>query len=217
MRHNYLILLAALFFVGCSQEKPDTSRPSRESDLTADQPVDSILKHELEQIGVEDQTLRLLLPDVNEKFGKGSDQEEYIWTLIHKQDSICLKKTLEILDNYGWVDISRVGISANQALWLVIQHADLAIQEKYLPLLKESVIKGESQGWHLAFLEDRILMRNNKAQIYGSQAIPDKTTGKMKIYPIEDVKNVNTRRAELGLEPIEEFAEKNAYVFDQEN
>jgi len=67
----------------------------------------------------------------------------------------------------------------------------------------------------LAFLEDRILMRNNKDQIYGSQANWDNKLGKMKIHPIEDVENVNKRRAALGLEPIEEFVEQNGYIFDQ--
>ena len=58
-------------------------------------------------------------------------------------------------------------------------------------------------------------MRNKKSQIYGSQATWEKTIGKMKIYPIEDVKNVNKRREKIGLEPIEEYAKQNGYIFDQ--
>ena len=58
-------------------------------------------------------------------------------------------------------------------------------------------------------------MRNKKNQIYGSQATWDKTISKMKIYPIENVKNVNERRKIIGLEPIEEYAKKNGYIFDQ--
>jgi len=37
----------------------------------------------------------------------------------------------------------------------------------------------------------------------------------MKIYPIDDLKNVNQRRELIGLEPIEEYAKMNGYVFDQ--
>ena len=58
-------------------------------------------------------------------------------------------------------------------------------------------------------------MRNEKNQTYGSQTTWDKTTGKIKIHPIEDVKNVNDRRKKIGLEPIEEYAKMNGYVFDQ--
>jgi hypothetical protein len=128
-----------------------------------------------------------------------------------------LIKTLKILDKYGWLGKSRVGDNANQALWLVIQHAELSMQETYLPLLKKSVEMGESEGWHQAFLEDRILMRNKKNQLYGSQATWDKTIGKMKIYPIDDVRNVNKRREQIGLEPIEEYAKMNGYIFDPKN
>ena len=217
MQFNILILLAVLTFVGCNHDKPRTPEVPMNSEITTHQALDSILKMELEHIAIEDQTLRLMLPDVGEKFGNGSSEEKYIWSLIHKQDSICLNKTIKILDEYGWLGKSRVGNTANQALWLVIQHAELATQEKYLPVLKESVEIGESEGWHQAFLEDRILMRNKRNQIFGSQATWDKVSGKMKIYPIDNVKNVNKRREQIGLEPIEEYAKVNGYIFDQKD
>ncbi|GEM_PF-524030 len=177
--------------------------------------TDSILRKELELISTEDQTLRLLLPEVREKFGRDSDEYKYVWSLINRQDSICVNKLIKIVDTYGWVAKSRIGTKANQAIWLVMQHAELKVQEKYLPLLKESVEKGESEGWHLAFFEDRILMYNKKEQIYGTQAIWDNDLKKNKIYPIVDVKNVNQRRKQIGLEPIEEYAKSNGYIFDQ--
>lgn len=215
MRFKFLILLGVLSIVGCKQIKPKIHIGAKESELINKEPIDSILKKELELIAVEDQTLRLMLPEVNKRFGRGSSEAKYIWSIIHQQDSICLNKIIKILDEHGWLGKSRVGSQANQAVWLVIQHAELEKQEKYLPLLKESVEIGESEGWHQAFLEDRILMRNKKNQTYGSQATWDKTTSKMKIYPIEDVKNVNKRREKIGLEPIEEYAKQNGYIYDQ--
>lgn len=176
---------------------------------------DSILKQELELIGIEDQTLRLMLPEAMNKFGHESEEYSYIWSLIHRQDSISLKKLINIIDNHGWLGKSRVGSTANQAIWLTLQHSELEIQEKYLPLLKESVAKGESEGWHLAYLQDRILMRKNQKQIYGTQALWDNDLKKNKIYPIEDLKNVNERRKKLGMDTVEASAEANGYIFDQ--
>lgn len=216
MRFKLLIFLGILSFSGCKENKQKIAVEPKKTEFIKPVSNDSILKNDLELIGVEDQTLRLLLPEVSKRFGKSSREEEYIWSLIHHQDSICLNKTLKILNDYGWLGKSRIGSKANQALWLVIQHANLEIQEKYLPLLKKSVETGESEGWHLAFLEDRILMRNGKNQIYGSQATWDKKINALKIYPIEDVKNVNKRREKIGLEPIEEYAKQNGYIFDQE-
>jgi len=183
--------------------------------LASKEPIDSLLKAELEILSVEDQTLRFLLPDVTERFGRDSEGYDFFWRLIHRQDTICINRLTSILETYGWVGKNRVGDKANQAIWLIIQHAELATQEKYLPLLKASVEKGESPGWHLAFLEDRILMNSNKKQIYGTQATWDNEAKRNRIHPIKDVKNVNARRAKLGLETIEEYAKSNGHIFDQ--
>lgn len=73
-------------------------------------------------------------------------------------------------------------------------------------MLRRSVAEGESRGSDLAMLEDRILLRENKKQLYGSQVVPDQETGGWMFYPIEDEKNVNARRQKMGLPPMEEYA-----------
>ncbi len=109
-----------------------------------------------------------------------------------------------LIAKYGWMGKSLIG-NYNQVLFLVIQHADSAIQEKYFPQLQQSVDEGESSALDLAMMQDRILMRRGVNQIYGSQVVSD-GNGDWKFYPIEDEKNVNTRRAKIGLQPIEEYA-----------
>jgi len=171
-----------------------------------------MLKTQLEAIRIEDQTLRQLLPEAEAKFGVDAGELKYIWELIHTQDKINEKKVLQIIDTYGWLGKNKIGEMANQTLWLVIQHADINIQEKYLPKLEASVEKNESDGWHLAFLKDRILMRKGEKQYYGTQAKKDSSSGITYIYPIAEAKTVNRRRKELGLIPIEEYAKTNNYV-----
>jgi hypothetical protein len=58
----------------------------------------------------------------------------------------------------------------------------------------------------LALLQDRILMRQGKKQLFGSQVVFNKDTGAPEFYPIEDEKNVNARRTKIGMEPLEEYA-----------
>ena len=216
MMYKFLILVCVLSFIGCVKPRTNKDQKIKKStELITTQLPDSILKKKLEIIGTEDQTLRHILPDVSQKFGRDSDEYKYIWSLINRQDSICLNKLIEIIDAHGWIGKSRIGAIANQTIWSVIQHAEVKVQEKYLPLLKKSVEKGESERWHLAFLEDRVLMYNKKKQIYGTQATWDNDLKKNKIYPIEDVKNVNQRRLNLGLETIEEYAKSNGHIFDQ--
>lgn len=168
---------------------------------------DKPLQKKLEKIRVKDQILRQLYKEAEEKFGKDSEYMNTFWEMMREQDSINEHQVLEIIDTRGWVGKSLVGSKANSTLWLVIQHAPLKTQEKYLSLLKESVKKGESRGQNLALLEDRILMRNNKPQIYGSQIKKDKA-GKGYFYEIKDPEYVNQRREEIGLGLIEDYAKR---------
>jgi hypothetical protein len=169
------------------------------------------LKEKLEEIHLQDQTLRMLLPEVKEKFDRDSKEYQYYWSLINSQDSINETAVIEIIEEYGWLGKNTVGEKANQTLWLVIQHSKIDVQKKYIKLLKNSVEKKESEGWHLAFLKDRILMREGKKQTYGTQAKYDEEKKEFYIYPISDPDNVNKRREKIGLEPIEDYAKKNGY------
>jgi hypothetical protein len=72
-------------------------------------------------------------------------------------------------------------------------------------MLQASVDKGESRADEMAMMHDRILMRKGEKQIYGSQVVMNKTGGQ-EFYPIADEKNVNERRANVGMQPIEEYA-----------
>jgi len=169
---------------------------------------DKPLKSKLENIYVKDQMLRQLYQDAEEKFGRDSDEMNYFWQLVSEQDRENEKEVIAILEERGWVGRSLVGGKANMTLWLVIQHAPLETQEKYLPMLRESVMKGESQGSHLALLEDRIQMRNGEPQTYGSQITTDPETGEQIVYEVKDPEYVNQRRSEVGLGPIEDYVRR---------
>lgn len=169
---------------------------------------DKLLKEQLEQIYVRDQMLRQLYRDAEEKFGRESDEMKYFWELVAQQDSLNELEVIKIIEERGWVGKSLVGGQANMTLWLVIQHAPLETQELYLPLLKKSVLEGESSGSHLALLEDRIQMRNGKPQTYGSQITTDEETGEQIVYQVREPEYVNQRRREVGLGPIEDYVKR---------
>lgn len=137
----------------------------------------------------------------DQKTRKGNDSVAFIQFI----DSTNLLQVESLITRYGWLGINFVGARGNNTIFLVIQHADLATQEKYLPLLQQSVDAGESRPADLALLQDRVLMRQGKKQIYGSQVVFNKR-GEQEFYPIEDEKNVDIRRKKVGLQPIEEYA-----------
>jgi hypothetical protein len=146
---------------------------------------------QLEAIRVRDQKTRTV-----------RDSAEYAGFI----DSSNCAQVEALIAKYGWPGKSFVGVRGNNTVFLVIQHADIAVQEKYLPMMIQSVADSQSRLCDLALLQDRVLMRNGKPQIYGSQVVRDNKTGEMVLHPIADEEHVNERRKAAGLEPIKEYA-----------
>lgn len=159
------------------------------------------LKAELEEIYTNDQKGRRDLSS----YDPSSQEYKELWKTISKSDSANLNKVTYILDHYGWLSLEEVGRNGNSALFLVVQHADLATQIKYLPLLEEAVKTGKASASNFALLKDRVLVRLGKRQVYGSQIGRNNRTGLNYVLPIEDPENVDKRRAELGLTLMKEY------------
>jgi len=142
--------------------------------------------------------------DVEKKYGRQSKELKDLWQKIGYYDSIDLIKVVNILDQYGWLGPDDVGPMGSQTIFLVIQHSDLAVQDKYLPMMREAVKNHKAQPSSLALLEDRVALRHGKKQIYGSQIASDPNGGYY-ISALEDPDNVDKRRAEVGLGPLSEY------------
>jgi hypothetical protein len=120
-----------------------------------------------------------------------------------------------IIRQYGWPGPELVGQDGTEAAFLLVQHADLALQKEMLPLVEKAYREGKLSGQSYALLLDRVLVREGKPQVYGTQA---KRFAEWKgrepvLEPIEDEGNVDKRRAEVGLMPLAEYLEllKQAY------
>lgn len=135
-------------------------------------------------------------------------QKDSVVAQMTLHDSLNLVRVTAIIDSAGWLGADVIGQKANQALFLVIQHADAKpeVQAQYLPLMRHAVQEGKANSWELALLEDRVRVNHNQPQIYGSQI--GWKDGKGFIRPIEDEEHVNERRAAVRLEPLEKYAER---------
>ena len=110
----------------------------------------------------------------------------------------------EIIEQFGWPTVSKVGEKISNMAWLLVQHADrnVEFQKKCLALMKEQT-EGEVDKIDVAYLEDRVRVNEGKPQLYGTQFY-----GEGEQYgprPIEDVANVDARRKKLGMESLEEY------------
>ena len=161
------------------------------------------------------------------------DQEVRKWTVLSSlsydemvtystemalTDSLNQATVFGILDKEGWP--ARLSDKANQAIWLVIDHSDLATRRKYLDLVKAKAEEGVLDKSDYATLNDRVLMEEGKPQIYGTQI---KITGTiifgeeqtlpqtlpMYLWPVEDPAALDSLRSSIGLPPIEEYLESS--------
>ncbi|MGZ4036749.1 MAG: DUF6624 domain-containing protein, partial [Bacteroidia bacterium] len=159
---------------------------------------------ELDSIYQEDQKYRLQMDEIGKKYGWQSKEMIFLWGIARTKDSINLIKVKAILDTYGWLGPEVVGQQGNTTLFLVIQHSDQKTQEKYLPMMREAVKNKKASPSSLALLEDRVALGQGKKQIYGSQIGRD-ANDKQYVLPLEDPDNVDKRRAEVGLQPLQEY------------
>lgn len=178
--------------------------------------LDKHLVEVLDTIYQNDQKYRNQIRDIEQVFGWESEQMRTHLTTINIKDSINLIKVKQILDTRGWLGAEIVGKQGNQTLFLVIQHANLDTQEKYLQMMKEATKKGNANPGDLALLEDRIAIRNGNKQIYGSQIGRNQETGKYYVYPLTDPDNVDKRRSEVGLEPLQNYTQRFGFNWDAE-
>jgi hypothetical protein len=177
-------------------------------------PANPALAAKLDSIYDDDVKYRLQSIELEKKAGYRSKEVEELSRLTNKQDSLNLVKVKAVIAQYGWLGKETVGEKGNSALFLVIQHADLATQLTYLPMMKEAVANGKLSPGRLAILEDRIAIHQGRKQIYGSQL---STINQItRVSPIEDPDNVDKRRKEVGLIPLAQYLLQWGIVWDAE-
>lgn len=128
--------------------------------------------------------------------------------VMQGKDKLNLLKVTNILDKYGWQGPEKVGINASQGLFIVIQHADLATQKKYINMFRQAEKNGEILSSNLAIMEDRINIREGREQLYGSQRFINEKTGKTYTYPIVDVEQLDLRRKTMGMPPMKDYVKE---------
>jgi hypothetical protein len=141
---------------------------------------------------------------------------EMLWNAIEYVNSIAVDcdNTAWLraqLHEVGWFDIARFGVDADNAAFYLVQHADRTpeFQREVLRVL-EQLPAGETSPRNIAFLTDRVARRASRPQRYGTQG---HCTERRTWEPdeIEDVANVDARRARMGLGTLtERIAEMTA-------
>lgn len=108
---------------------------------------------------------------------------------------------------HGWYTIDMYGKEADQAAFLLAQHADrdAAFQAEVLPQLEKLAQEGKAKPSSYAMLYDRVAVAQKRPQRYGSQGRCN-DQGVWTAFETEDLANLDQRRASMGLQPAADYA-----------
>lgn len=148
------------------------------------------LAHELLEMAQADQ-------DYRKGWFENKDKIEYQEGL-KRLDNGHLARLQQIISTYGWPSRKLVGGAASHGAWLLVQHSTLELQKKCLELITQ-LSPDENDPRQRAYLTDRVRMREDKPQIYGTQY--HRQGEDLVLYDVEDSAHLDERRATVGLGP----------------
>ncbi|WGH75737.1 hypothetical protein P8625_00815 [Tenacibaculum tangerinum] len=192
MRIKIITALVFVLFVGCKVEK--------ENPITKE--YNQQLVNELASMFQIDQ-VAAGIPS-----GKYKELSEDEWKSF--KDSVFdvnYEKAAEIFNKYGFVGFDLVGKEGSRNFWLIVQHLDSKpeFQEAVLEKMKIEIERNNASPQNYAYLLDRVELNRGKKQVYGTQVKYNWKMCQAYPKPLVDSVNVNKRRKELGLEPLEDY------------
>ena len=124
--------------------------------------------------------------------------------LVEEQDRVdsLNRVAVDSLLQNGWPE----GLSeeSNHTIWLIIDHADVDYQERYLPLVEQQAVCGIISPSNYATLLDRVNVRRQRPQRFGTQTGYKQRDGEVftYVYPIENFDELDSLRLSVGLDSM---------------
>ncbi|MDB5014652.1 MAG: hypothetical protein JWQ25_2854 [Daejeonella sp.] len=203
MTLNLVFSFLIFTIASCNLQRSGECEQSKKASTKS--PYDQKLGSQLSAIFELDQAIRIQWMDSVNKYGIPFPQINAIRNKGRTSDSLNLISVKHILNTRGWLGPETVGETGSSALFLVIQHSDTKTMEHYLPMLREAVKNKKADSRDLAKMEDRVLVNQDKKQLYGTQIGRDSITQKYYVYPLNDPDNVDKRRAKMGFGKLSDY------------
>lgn len=165
------------------------------------------LQLELLKIYVDDQAARgNIMEDVISKYNLNKAE-------ISDEDGVTVdgknrQKLKAIFKDYGFPTKAMVGKEAMHGIFLMIQHSDgdKEWQKSQLPNIEQAVKNGDMNGQSYAYLYDRIKINQGEEQRFGTQfSNVDHLSKTAVLAETENLEELDIRRMELGMMPIEMY------------
>lgn len=132
-------------------------------------------------------------------------------------DSINLLIVDSVIRKYGILGMNDIGIYGHMAITMTIQHSDIETQKKYLPEFKKALGRKKIGPVTYAMLEDRVLVKSGKMQIYGTQVMVSSKNKIAELLPVVSPDSIDIRRKSIGLiQPISDYLKQFGIAWNLE-
>lgn len=113
-----------------------------------------------------------------------------------------------VVAEHGWPGRALVGAAAASAASRLVQHAtgELDFRRHCLELVRAAAERGDVPRREVAYLTDTIRLAEGRPQVYGTKF--ERVGGRLRPRPLEEPDSVDQRRAALGMEALERYAER---------
>ena len=131
----------------------------------------------------------------------------------------------KIVKQFNYPGFEQVGEKSANNFWLLVQHADAHpdFQRQVLRLMLPEVKRKNASPVNYAYLADRVAINSGQPEEYGTQVTYTGYVGedfsKVIASPasLRDPKNVDKRRAAIGMEPLQKYLDGMAEMTRQMN
>jgi hypothetical protein len=172
------------------------------------------LRQQLLSMQDQDQESRRIWLQMEEEHGVNSPPADSM--LIVTQETDLKNTTLlkEIILKHGFPARDSVGAEGIFAAFLILQHSpDADFQKQCIPALLDAARNKDLKYASVAAFQDKLLVKEGKPQIYGTQITLNPKSGRKELCPLENEAGVHERREAAGLPPLAEYLEKSGVSY----
>ena len=123
----------------------------------------------------------------------------------------------KIVGKHGWLTISKFGKDVSYQAGILVTHTqDKEFAQKCLKLMEENI--HDIDKTNFAIIYDKVMISAGKSQRYGTKLksyFKDNGDVVTEVMPLEDPKNVEELRKQIGLSPLDEYIKNSEKLFLQ--
>lgn len=162
-------------------------------------PVD--VRERLERIGALDQVGRRVAVTIDFSDLPPDERnaaQDALWAPVTAMDERLAAELLTLVPPEGWFRESVYGEEAAGAAFLIVQHSNVDLWRRFVPVLEPLVATGEVDDQRYGLMYDRLAINEGRPQRYGTQMTCKDGRWVIDYANLEDPDNADARREAMG-------------------